>query len=69
MTMAIERKNYIPHMQSMSKEMKDLKTIEDGYQDSHGATKGSIPLTLIEMERMLGEWRLYVAICTAIGNE
>ena len=61
--------NCILHMQSTSKETKDSETIEDGYQDSHGATKGSIPLTLIEMERMLGEWRLYVAICTAIGNE
>ncbi len=69
MIMAIEKKNNIPHSQSTSKETKDLRDIEDGNQDSHGASKGNIPLTLIDLERILEEWRLNVAICTTIGNE
>ena len=61
--------NCIQHMQSTSKETKDSETIEDGNQDSHGATKGSIPLTLIDLEGILHEWRVNVAICTSIGND
>ena len=57
------------HMQLMSKEIEDLRVIEDGNRSLHGATKEVIHLTLIEMERMLEEWRLNVAICSEFGND
>ena len=64
-----EKKKCIQHSQSMSKGIEDLKDIDNGNQTLHGATKENMTLTLIEIERMLEEWRLNVAICTIFGNE
>jgi hypothetical protein len=60
-----EKEKCTQHLQSISKEIEDLKDIEDGSQTLHG----SIPLTLTEVERMLAEWRLNVAICDEFIND
>jgi len=65
----LEKEKCIQHMQSMSKGIEDLKDIEDGSQSLHGATKENMTLTLIDIERMLEEWRLNVAICSDFENE
>ena len=57
------------HLQSMSKEIEDLKELESGNQDSHGAIKDNMDLILTRVERMLDEWRLNVAICSDLENE
>ena len=57
------------HSQSMSKEIEDLMSIEDGSQDLHGAIKDNMDLILTRVERMLDEWRLNVAICSDLENE
>ena len=61
--------NCIQHIQSISKGTEDLKNIEDGSQNSHGDIIDRTAQTLIEVERMLHEWRLNVAICSELGNE
>ena len=65
----IEKKKCIPHSQLMSKGIEDLKDIEDGSQNLHGAIKDNTARTLIDIERMLEEWRLNVAICSDLENE
>ena len=67
--MASKEKNYIQHTQLTSREMKDLETIEDGNHYSHGSTDIGEYFTQEILEDILHEWRLNVAICTAIGNE
>ena len=54
------------HSQSMSKGIEDLRNIEDGSQDSHGASKKD---SEEDWERILHEWRLNVAICIDYENE
>ena len=62
-------KNCIPHTPLMLRETKDSETIEDGNHCSHGSGNIGEYFTQEILEGILHEWRVNVAICTAIGND